>query len=127
MVAAGCMVLYGYDAAVFNAVQKNAHWLDHFNKPVSRHETFCTRLILTFDTARKCVGVDQYVLLNRCYCFWMVYWRSYSRLSGPTLGNGNWLRRHGYRYSHSDLRTKTPGWCIHPRSCDYRTWTRNGS
>jgi hypothetical protein len=35
MVAAGCMVLYGYDAAVFNAVQKNEHWLAHFNKPVS--------------------------------------------------------------------------------------------
>jgi hypothetical protein len=33
MVAAGCMVLYGYDAAVFNAVQGNAHWLAWFNTP----------------------------------------------------------------------------------------------
>lgn len=29
------MVLYGYDAAVFNAVQTNAHWLAWFDKPVS--------------------------------------------------------------------------------------------
>ena len=35
MVAAGCMVLYGYDAAVFNTVQTNAHWLKWFNTPVS--------------------------------------------------------------------------------------------
>jgi hypothetical protein len=35
MVAAGCMVLYGYDAAVFNAVQTNPHWLDWFDQPVS--------------------------------------------------------------------------------------------
>lgn len=33
MVAAGCMVLYGYDAAVFNAVQKNKQWLHWFNTP----------------------------------------------------------------------------------------------
>jgi hypothetical protein len=35
MVAAGCMVLYGYDGAVFNAVQTNVHWLAWFNTPVS--------------------------------------------------------------------------------------------
>jgi hypothetical protein len=34
MVAAGCMVLYGYDAAVFNAVQTNTYWLKWFNTPV---------------------------------------------------------------------------------------------
>ncbi|KAH6669473.1 major facilitator superfamily transporter sugar [Halenospora varia] len=33
LLAAGCMVLYGYDAAVFNAVQTNKHWLDWFNTP----------------------------------------------------------------------------------------------
>jgi hypothetical protein len=33
MVAAGCMVLYGYDAAVFNAVQGNKHWLAYFDTP----------------------------------------------------------------------------------------------
>jgi hypothetical protein len=38
MVAAGCMVLYGYDAAVFNAVQKNKQWLHWFNTPVSFRE-----------------------------------------------------------------------------------------
>jgi hypothetical protein len=41
MVAAGCMVLYGYDAAVFNAVQKNDHWLKHFDKPVRELWTCC--------------------------------------------------------------------------------------
>ena len=40
MVAAGCMVLYGYDAAVFNAVQKNDHWLAHFDKPVRGSKTY---------------------------------------------------------------------------------------
>jgi hypothetical protein len=34
MVAAGCMVLYGYDAAVFNTVQTNTYWLAWFNTPV---------------------------------------------------------------------------------------------
>lgn len=33
MVAAGCMVLYGYDAAVFNAVQGNTHWKAYYNNP----------------------------------------------------------------------------------------------
>jgi hypothetical protein len=27
------MVLYGYDAAVFNAVQGNKHWLAYFDTP----------------------------------------------------------------------------------------------
>lgn len=35
MVAAGCMVLYGFDAAVFNAVQANKQWLAWFDNPVS--------------------------------------------------------------------------------------------
>ena len=34
MVAAGCMVLYGYDAAVFNNVQVNKQWLKWFDTPV---------------------------------------------------------------------------------------------
>jgi sugar porter (SP) family MFS transporter len=33
LVAAGCMVLYGFDAAVFNNVQVNKHWLTWFNNP----------------------------------------------------------------------------------------------
>jgi hypothetical protein len=33
MVAAGCMVLYGYDASVFNSVQINKQWLSWFNTP----------------------------------------------------------------------------------------------
>lgn len=33
MVAASCMVLYGYDASVFNAVQGSKHWIAYFNKP----------------------------------------------------------------------------------------------
>lgn len=31
MVAAGCMVLYGYDASVFNSVQGSDNWLAWFN------------------------------------------------------------------------------------------------
>lgn len=34
LVAASCMVLYGYDASVFNAVQGSKHWVAYFDKPV---------------------------------------------------------------------------------------------
>ncbi|PSN70779.1 general substrate transporter [Corynespora cassiicola Philippines] len=33
LVAAGCMVLMGYDASVFNSVQVSPHWIEHFNHP----------------------------------------------------------------------------------------------
>ncbi|KAF2798325.1 general substrate transporter [Melanomma pulvis-pyrius CBS 109.77] len=33
LVAASCMVLYGYDASVFNAVQGSKHWVAYFNHP----------------------------------------------------------------------------------------------
>lgn len=33
LVAASCMVLYGYDASVYNAVQGSAHWKAWFNHP----------------------------------------------------------------------------------------------
>jgi MFS family permease len=32
-VAASCMVLYGYDASVFNALQNSKHWNAYFNHP----------------------------------------------------------------------------------------------
>lgn len=33
LVAAACMVLYGYDASVFNSVQGSKNWSAWFNKP----------------------------------------------------------------------------------------------
>jgi hypothetical protein len=33
LVAASCMVLYGYDASVFNALQNSKHWNAYFNHP----------------------------------------------------------------------------------------------
>ncbi|OAL50345.1 general substrate transporter [Pyrenochaeta sp. DS3sAY3a] len=33
LVAASCMVLYGYDASVFNALQNSKHWIAYFNHP----------------------------------------------------------------------------------------------
>lgn len=33
LVAASCMVLYGYDASVFNALQGSKHWIAYFDKP----------------------------------------------------------------------------------------------
>ena len=33
LVAASCMVLYGYDASVFNAVQGSDNWKAYFNHP----------------------------------------------------------------------------------------------
>ncbi|KAH8883535.1 general substrate transporter [Thozetella sp. PMI_491] len=35
LVAAGCMVLMGYDASVFNSVQVSPHWIEHFDNPDS--------------------------------------------------------------------------------------------
>ncbi|KFZ09279.1 hypothetical protein V502_08840 [Pseudogymnoascus sp. VKM F-4520 (FW-2644)] len=35
MVAASCMVLYGYDASVYNSVQGSANWVNYFNKPAA--------------------------------------------------------------------------------------------
>jgi hypothetical protein len=34
MVAASCMVLYGYDASVYNSVQGSKNWDNWFDKPV---------------------------------------------------------------------------------------------
>lgn len=33
LVAASCMVLYGYDASVFNALQGSDNWVAYFNDP----------------------------------------------------------------------------------------------
>lgn len=33
MVAAACMVLYGYDASVYNSVQGSKNWVAYFNDP----------------------------------------------------------------------------------------------
>lgn len=33
MIAASCMVLYGYDASVYNSVQGSANWKAYFNHP----------------------------------------------------------------------------------------------
>jgi hypothetical protein len=46
MVAAGCMVLYGYDAAVFNAVQGNDNWLAWFDKPVVQPNSWVLNPVL---------------------------------------------------------------------------------
>jgi hypothetical protein len=34
MVAASCMVLYGYDASVYNSVQGSKNWDNWFDHPV---------------------------------------------------------------------------------------------
>jgi hypothetical protein len=33
LVAASCMVLYGYDASVFNALQNSKNWKAYYNHP----------------------------------------------------------------------------------------------
>lgn len=37
LVAASCMILYGYDASVYNAVQGSKNWVAYNNKPVCLH------------------------------------------------------------------------------------------
>jgi hypothetical protein len=39
LVAASCMVLYGYDASVYNAVQGSKNWLAYFHHPVCLRES----------------------------------------------------------------------------------------
>lgn len=46
LVAAMCMVLYGYDASVFNSLQGSNNWLAYFDlDPVSRQMTRLTILV----------------------------------------------------------------------------------
>jgi hypothetical protein len=33
LVAASCMVLYGYDASVFNALQNSKNWITYYDNP----------------------------------------------------------------------------------------------
>lgn len=48
MVAAMCMVLYGYDASVFNSVQGSNNWLEYFDlDAVSVPQIECSRADLS--------------------------------------------------------------------------------
>ena len=52
MVAASCMVLYGYDTSVFNTVQVSTNWLTYFNfdvkKPVGDELRYRTDMWVDF-------------------------------------------------------------------------------
>jgi len=43
LLAAGCMVLMGYDASVFNSVQVSPNWKKHFNYPVRLLSSLCCK------------------------------------------------------------------------------------
>jgi hypothetical protein len=73
MVAAGCMVLYGYDAAVFNAVQANTYWLKWFNTPVRNPwEKENNPVLTTSGWGTSWSG--QYNIFDRCHLRWLVPW-----------------------------------------------------
>ena len=81
MVAAGCMVLYGFDAAIFNNVQINKQWLAWFNNPV--------RL---FKISRKNFKIDQprqsgelFGLVNTTYSIGAII--SGWFIAGPTVSS----------------------------------------
>jgi hypothetical protein len=49
MVAAMCMVLYGYDASVYNSLQNSDHWLAWFDLNLTR-DSYLIGLINTVYT-----------------------------------------------------------------------------
>lgn len=55
MVAATCMVLYGYDASVFNAAQGSANWLDYFDLH-KKDDAYLIGLVNTAYTIGAIVG-----------------------------------------------------------------------
>lgn len=71
LTASCCMVLYGYDAAVFNAVQANKLWLAYYSfdvdSPVSRVQELWDFRLTSF-TGYQLAWSDQHFVLNRCDC-----------------------------------------------------------
>lgn len=51
LVAASCMILYGYDASVYNAVQGSKNWVAYNNKPVCFFWFFSSVLLEALDEA----------------------------------------------------------------------------
>jgi hypothetical protein len=45
LVAASCMVLYGYDASTFNALQNSTNWKNYFNHPVGYRLRYLVNLL----------------------------------------------------------------------------------
>lgn len=84
MVAAGCMVLYGFDAAIFNNVQDNAQWLAWFDHPVCLPRSLGIILVLTNSTVRRTLRPGQHNLFDRCYHIWMVH--CWSNCKSPHIG-----------------------------------------
>ena len=71
LVAASCMVLYGYDASVYNSVQGSKHWVAWFNNPVSSAHSgtrISTQLFLDLRTNWR----RQYGVYDWGYYSWVV-------------------------------------------------------
>lgn len=62
LVAAGCMVLMGYDASVFNSVQNSNNWTKYFDNPVLITYSLDFEIYLTYLQNSYMLG-----LLNTVY------------------------------------------------------------
>ncbi|PVH81735.1 general substrate transporter [Cadophora sp. DSE1049] len=64
LVAAGCMVLTGYDASVFNALQNSHHWAAWFDEPVESPSECVT---ISSGSNRSSQGTQLIGLINSAY------------------------------------------------------------
>lgn len=141
------MVLYGYDASVFNSVQASDNWLNWFGLNTVRL-LICRAMTTANRTVQK---TDAYLigLINTAYTIGAIVAgffiggptvssdepREYMEatnmfllggLSRPTMGYCDWLFRHNHCHFYADIRTVPRHWMLYCRSCSCWYWTRHG-
>lgn len=78
LVAAGCMVLMGYDASVFNSVQNSDHWHAYFDNPVCP-SVFPERSSLTRTTGQLHAWLDEHGVHRWWYHYRVVLRRPFGK------------------------------------------------
>lgn len=129
IVAAMCMVLYGYDASTFNSIQASDNWLNWFG--LTSDSTYLLGLINTVYSIGAIVSgwflggpVVSCLGVSACVDFQLT--NTPGRLFGTSLGHGAGLLRYHLCHHDADLRSQGQPRLFHGRSC-YRWYrARNG-
>lgn len=125
LVAASCMVLYGYDASVYNSVQGSKNWVAYFNHPACL--SFLDLGAFIANRGTKGYREDrcrQYCLYCRSHYCWILLWWPDSRLAWEKMGYGNWLLCDYYCYIHSNILSSGSTWVFYRWSCHHWSWSR---
>lgn len=125
LVVASCMVLYGYDASIFNTVQVSTNWLNWFGfnskKPVGRHQCTAQFGELWPSLGSECFGLYQYSLHRRRHRRRVLPWWPHCRLCWPEGRYVRWRFPRHYRDFHANLCALSEYRVLHRWSCSYRT------